>query len=567
MCNEMATRKKYVLGDPNLGIYNESISQSKNRDIRNINFNTTFYFAKLIKTMFGPKGLNKMLLDSSKNFIITQKGHKVLAHLKDRLPIVQLLINLVETQEKLFGDGTKTVLLLTAFLLEKAKKLLEKGIPAQIVNEGLSLGTKKTLEILENNVIEINENNKQYLGNIINSVMINRISTHDKKVFTDYLLRLANYSEEIEYSDILYRKVHGKAINESELINGMIIYKEKPNSKMPESIDEPKIVLIKRNLDFFIRDNLNMSRNIEISDPSEYDRFLSFSKDYYTKLSKDLSKLGINIILSEKKMNLFFIETCANLGMIALELVGEEEIKKLSKLLNLNVISDIQNIEEDEIGTAERAEFTKIARDEMLIISLKQSKIFTFLLRGGTKHVLDELEETIKTSTKVVIQTVKNNKVLPGGGALESEIACQLRKYASSFSNRLQLIILEIAKAYENIPGYLIKNSGLDPLDLVPKLRKMHVENQRYSGFDANANGLVNVFDRGIFDDYIVKKSLIKAASDAAKQIIRVNGLIMVKDRALHKKIEDHKTKFKSQKHEKRLKDYFKEKEEDLFSM
>ncbi len=248
-------KRTYKLGDPNSGIYNESVSQSKGKDIIDINFNTTFYYAKLIKTMFGPKGLNKMLIDSSKNAKITQKGHKVVRHLKNRLPIVQLLMNLVETQEKLHGDGTKTVLLLTAFLLEKAKRLLNQGIPPQIINEGINLAIKKALEVLEDNIIILNEKSEDILKNLINSIMMNKISTYGKEVFIKYLLNLSAYSNEIEFSDILYRKIHGKSIKESELINGMIIYKEKPNVKIPKSIDHPKIILVKRNLDFFIRDN------------------------------------------------------------------------------------------------------------------------------------------------------------------------------------------------------------------------------------------------------------------------------------------------------------------------
>ncbi len=277
--------------------------------------------------------------------------------------------------------------------------------------------------------------------------------------------------------------------------------------------------------------------------------------------------MGINIILCEKKINPFFIEQCATLGIMALELVGEEEIKKLSKLLNSRVISDIQNIEDEEIGTAEHAEFKKIAGDEMLIISLKNTKIFTFLLRGGTKHVMDELEETLKSAIKVMIQTSKNKKVLPGGGALESEIACKLKKYASNFSNRIQMVILEISKAFENVSGYLVKNSGQDPLELIPKLRKLHLENQNYFGFDTTSNQLTDVVKQGIFDGYACKRNLIKSASDAAQQIIRVNGLIMVRDKALYDKFEKEKTLIKSQKHDKRISDYLTEKEDDLFSL
>lgn len=565
-------KKPYILGDPNLGIYNAAVSQFKTEEIRKINFNMSFLFAKTLRTMLGPIGSNKILINSANEVSITQKGSKVVKLFKNRLPINQLLINLAETQENICGDGTKTVILLTAFLLEKAKDLLNRGISPQLINEGFSISTRESLEILEKNAIILKEYDKIIIKQLLESIMVNRLSDKSKQTFIDYLLNVIdsndlffNFPNDFDFSNILFRKIHGKSTDESEIIKGMIIYKEKPNSKVPIGIINPRILLIRRTLDFFIRDNTKELKEVNIEDPNQYGKLLDFKMEYYKNLALFFKKREIKVIFCQKHINKYLIDYCASLGIIALELIGKEELEKLSKMLNINVIADINNFSQEEIGIAESIEFKKVGNEEMLFIKKENSKLWTLLLRGGSDYVLEELEESIKSALKVAIQTIKDKKFLPGGGALESEIAYNLKKYSENFSNKIQLVILEFGKALENIPAYLIRNSAKDPLDLITELRKLHKNGQIHLGFDCNSKKIINVIEQGIFDGYQVKKHLIKIACEAARQIIRVDGLIMVFNKELQQDLENQKREGKNEKRAEELKKFFKENEEEMF--
>jgi chaperonin GroEL (HSP60 family) len=372
--------------------------------------------------------------------------------------------------------------------------------------------------------------------------------------------------KDFDPANIIFRKLAGKGVSESKFINGMIIYKDRPNTKVPTRIDNPKLLLIRRNLDFFVSDNLKNPREIDIKDSSEYSNFLQFNMSYYENMAKNIKNRGINAIFCQKKVNKYFIDYCASIGIIALELVGEEELKKLSEITDANIISDPNIFSDEDVGTADLIEFRKITNDEMLFIHVGKSRVLTFLLRGGLKYIMEELEEVLETTFKVSIQTLKDQKILPGGGALECEIAFALKTYSKTFHDRLQYVIEEFGKAFENIPAFIILNSSADPLDLIPSLRKAHANGQMYDGFDCTSHSLVNVVNHGIFDGYKAKKHQIKIASEVARQIIRIDKMIMVTNPELQKKLDASTKASKAQEHDKRLRRYFKDKEEEMFT-
>ncbi|MDD1778451.1 MAG: TCP-1/cpn60 chaperonin family protein, partial [Candidatus Helarchaeota archaeon] len=411
------------------------------------------------------------------------------------------------------------------------------------------------------------------LIDLLHSVLNDKLSHQENQFFIDLLLKnllipdsLHLLSKGFSSSDILFRKVHGKSIKESMILNGMIIYKNKPKSPLPDKITNPKILLINRSLDFFIPDNAKPIREINIKDPSEYDKFLRFNVTYYGKIADFLHQNGINAIFCQKKINPSLIDYCGIQGIIAMELIGEEEIKKLSKMLKVQVISDIQDFSEDEIGLADSIEFKKIANDEMLFISLQSSPIMTFLLRGGTNQVLEELEEILSSACRVAVQTIEDRKLLPGGGAYECQVARILKNYSNNFPGKLQYVIYELANAFENLPAFLILNSGGAPLDLIPQLRALHTNGQTHAGYDCHSNMVVNVINYGIFDSYKVKKHLLRLASEVSRQILRVDGLVMVFDRKLHEQLEAEGKQEKQKDYNEKLKKFFQKEEEGMFA-
>lgn len=555
-------------------IYNDAVSSLGDKDAQVVNFDITRAIAKVIMSMFGPKGLNKMIIPFSNDPIITQKGDKVVKTFKSRIPITLMLLDLVKTQEKNCGDGTKTALLLTAFLLEKTRDMLALGIPPHIINKGFYIAMNKALEILEDNIIQFDFQNEHQLIAIIKSVMNHKFTYHYKESHIELIVEtlknntdLFFKSQVFVYSDIMFRKVPGKSANDSELINGMIIYKDKPNLSLPNKITNAGILLIRKSLDFFIQGNKELfPKEVEINSKEMLQEFSNFRNTYYGNLARLLKQKGVDVILCQKKINPYFVDYCASIGIIALELVGEEDIKKLTKLLEVNVISSLSDLSNIKLGNADSIEFKKISGDEMFFINIESSKILTFLIRGGIAPLMDELEEILNGSLRVAIQTVKDKKLLPGGGALECEISQKLKNYAQNYPNKYQIVIKEYAKAIENLPAHLIMNSAAEPLDLIPQLRAEHSNGQKHMGFNCTVNDIVDVVKKGIYDGYFTKKHIIKIASELARQIIRVDYLIMVYDRKLYEQIEKEGKEVKSQKHQEKVRKYLNKKDEDLFS-
>jgi chaperonin GroEL (HSP60 family) len=516
--------------------------------------------------MYGPKGLNKMIIPITNETVVTQKGLRVVKTYKSRVPITLMLINLAETQEKKCGDGTKTVLLLTSFLLEKAKEMLRQGISAQIINKGYFIAMTKALDILEDNTILLSDDFQNELSSVIRSVMNNKLTSTSKKIFIDLILKtivdnkkLLIDANDFDFSDIFYRKVQGKGIHESEVIKGMVIYKDKPTHSIPSKITNPRILLIKQNLDFFLPQNHEAyQKDVYIDSVEKYRQFSQFNNSYYKNLALFFKEKGVDVILCRRKVNKSFIEFCAELGIITLELVGKEDLNKLSKMLEVSVISSIKDFSSAEIGTANLVEYKKITDDEMLILKKEDSPIFTFLLRGGSPLILDELEEIINTSFRVALDTIRDRKFLPGGGALECELSQKLKEYANSYSNKYQLVITEYAKALENLPAYLIINSAKDPFDLIPQLKAEHSNGNCRMGFNSYSNEIIDVIYNGIFDGYNAKKHAIKIASAMARQILRVDGLVMVYDRKLYEKIEEEGKQHRKANHQERIRQHIK---------
>lgn len=549
-------------------IYNDAVSSLGDKDVQVVNFDITRTIAKSIMSMFGPKGLNKMIIPVSNETIITQKGDKVVKTFKSRIPITLMLLDLVKIQEKNCGDGTKTALLLTAFLLEKTRDMLALGIPPQIINKGFYIAMNKALEILEDNVIQFDFQNEQQLIAIIKSVMNHKFTYLNEESHIELILKtLKNNTNDFDYSDIIFRKVQGKSINDSELINGMIVYKDKPNSSLPDKITNASILLIHKSLDFFVPGNKELyPKEVEINSKEMLQEFSQFRNTYYGNIARLLKQKGVDVILCQKKINPYFVDYCASIGIVALELVGEEELKKLTKLLGVNIISSLNDLSNTKLGVADSVEFKKITGDEMFFINIAGSKILTFLIRGGNPPLMGELEEILNGSLRVAIQTVKDKKLLPGGGALECEISQKLKNYAQNYSNKYQIVIKEYAKAIENLPAHLIMNSAAEPLDLIPQLRAEHSNGQKHMGFNCTVNDIVDVVKEGIYDGYFTKKHVIKIASELARQIIRVDSLIMVYDRKLYEQIEKEGKEVRSQKHQEKARKYLNKKDEDLFS-
>ncbi len=552
-------------------VYNEAVTCVSGNDLLESNIRESKAIAHMIAPMFGPDGLYKLITRGHDELEITQKGSSVAKLFKTRLPVVQMLVKLAEFQERECGDGTKTALLLTGLFLDKARDMLAQGMHPHTINEGFSLATRRALEILEDCAIPLETTDDLTIRGIFTSILARRIPVDVQQHCFDLAMQIMkrakitpNGTSKMDLNDIQFRKVPGRSMLASEVVEGVIINKQKPVSSLPDKIEHPRVILVQSSLDLFTNDSSKTGVETDVRNVAKLVEFSQYTKNYYDNLAAALQAKGVNVILCQKQINESLISSCAARGIIALELVGEEPIKNLSRVLDKGPVATVRDLSRSDIADASLVEFRRFTKDEMCIITSEKSKISTFVLRGGTNAVLNVLEESLKSALAVIMQSLNDQKVLPGGGALDCEIAFELQRLARTLPNKLQIVVSEYAKALESIPGYIVMNSGNDPVDVVTSLKAAHESGDKWAGFNCNANSIVDTRKATIFDGYKVKKQALRTSVDVACQIVRVNDMIMVHDRALFEKKEQEIKDARNVRRNEKLRKYMKTHEVDM---
>ena len=554
-------------------ILNEAYKEFNGINAFIINLKISKMLANLIKGMFGPYGFGKLIEDSSNNFRFTHKGHNTLKFLKKKLPFAKIYYKYLETQEQICGDGTKSIILFSHLLLEKAFSLIEQGFSPALIYKGFSIAAKLALKVLEENIIIIKNNDWERIKALIYNVFSNRFEINIKDFFSRLIINelktkrlMNNEVDKFSFDNILFKRITGKNVLDSDIINGLIIFREKPFSFLPNIIKNPKIILVNNRLDFFIKENKKFMFEANIDTPSKLKEFHDFNVKYYNKIAITLKEKGINVIFCKKSINKELIKSCTKKGIIALELIQKDDFEILSKILQVKFVSSLNDISNQNIGTADFIEFKTFSDKKLLLIGRDSCDFLTFLIFGCNNYILDDLEESLKAALKVLINTIKDKKILPGGGALECEITKTLREKAKKEHGKVQVVILEYGKALESLISYVFMNAGEDPLELIPNLRFKHYLNRKYSGFDCYMKKIVNVIEEGIFDGYRVKRLMFRLVDELIRQILRIDNLIILANKELNDKLKNEKETIKIMKRNEEMRNFFKKNEEKMFS-
>jgi chaperonin GroEL (HSP60 family) len=560
-------------GKSSLQRFNEDLLSKKMKylkegNVRKVNLRSAYLIVKPLISMFGPKGSLKMLIDASGDIQITNKGFSVLKSLKNDLPLIRYLINLAESQYEIYGDGVKTLVILTLLLIEKAIELQELGIHAQKICEGYNIATKKSLEILWNSAQDYsNEYRKNLIKTVCNNVYSDKTVNFIINSFSEIFKKMDKEGNKPKLDDIYFIKQAGHRLEDSKLLEGLILKRERPNKNFYTNYKNLKVLIIKRTFDFFAKDNLAIDKEFLVENIEAYNSILDIKQNFYDKIINKLKRYGIKLIFCQKRIDNDFINALAENGIISYELIDQNIIKTLMKLTKANLISNFNNFSEKDIGFVQDLKFRieEIKKDR-LYLKNQDSNIFTFLLRGMNVKILNDFIETIKTIFKVLGNT---KRILPGAGAIELEIAAILKKYALNFSGKEQLAILNYAKTFENIPAYLIKNSGGSVFDSALKLRSIHANSEinevNNIGYDCIENNICDSFTSGILDSYNIKRQIIIASNEAAQQIIRIDGMVIC-SKIEEKKLEKSRQQEIGDIRKKDITKFFK-KEEDLFDL
>jgi len=508
-------------------IMSENVSRTLGKDAQRNNILAAKVVAEIVKTTLGPKGMDKMLVDSTGNIVVTNDGVTILEEMEIEHPAAKMMVEIAKTQESEVGDGTTTAAVLGGKLLENAEKLLDRKIHPTVIVKGYKLASDKALEILNENALTLES--KKTLKQIAMTAMTGKGAEGYKEKLSDLIVGAVDAiatGKEINLDAIKIQKLKGNGVGESELIQGIVLDKERANNAMPSQIKQAKILLTDVALELR---NPETEAKISVSTPEQLESFVLSEEKYLKDMTDRIIASGANVIFCQKGIDDVAQYYLAKAGIFAVRRVPRSDMEKIASATSGKIISNLREISADDFGYADVVEEIKKGDDALTYIrGCKNPKAVTIVIRGGTSHVLDEIERAIKDGLGDVVSAINSGKVVAGGGAIEIEVAKRLRAYAKTIGGREQLGIEEFANSLESIPEALAENAGLDPIDTLAELRRRHEAGEANAGLNLyGGNTIENTFAAGIVEPLKVKTQAISSASEFATMILRIDDVLV----------------------------------------
>ncbi len=509
----------------------EGTLRSKGKDAQTNNIAAAKAVADTVKTTLGPKGMDKMLVDSLGDITITNDGVTILDEMQIEHPAAKMMVEVAKAQNEAVGDGTTTAVVLAGELLKKAGELLEQDIHPIIVTRGFKLAKGKALEALERFATKVGIEDEKSLKQIANTAMTGKSAERASDYLAELTVKAVKKVSEpgdgkvvVDTENIKMEKKHGGSIVDTTLIDGILIDKEVVHSGMPRYSRNAKIALIDAAIEV---KELEGDAKISIDSPEKMQAFLNEEEKMLKDMVEKIMEVGANVVLCQKGIDDVAQHFLAKKGILAARRVKKSDMEKLARATGAKIASKISELSRDDLGYAGNVEERKVGTDKMIFVEkCKDPKAVTILIRGGTEHVVDEVERAIEDAVKDVAAALELGKMVPGGGASEIEVARAVRKYADSFSGREQLAVLAFANAMEVIPRSLAENAGMDPIDKLAMLRSEHEKGKSESGLDITSGRVVSMMREGIVEPLKIKLQAVKSATEAAEMILRIDDLI-----------------------------------------
>ena len=494
------------------------------RDAQRMNILAGKVLAETVRTTLGPKGMDKMLVDSLGDIVVTNDGVTILKEMDIEHPAAKMLVEVAKTQEDEVGDGTTTAVIIAGELLKKAENLLDMDIHPTIVAMGYRQAAEKAQEIL--NDISIDADDNDTLIKVAMTAMTGKGTEKAREPLARLVVDAVKQVEEdgeVEIDHIKIEKKDGAIVEESKLVQGVIIDKERVHPGMPKKVEDAKIALL--NCPIEVKET-EVDAEIRITDPTQMQAFIEQEEQMIRDMVSSIVDTGAQVVFSQKGIDDLAQHYLSKAGVMAVRRVKKSDIEKLSKATGAKVVTNIEDLSADDLGDAGIVSEKKISGEEMIFVEdCKEPKAVTLLVRGSTGHVVSEIERAIDDAIGVVAATVEDGKVVAGGGAPEIEIAKRLKDYADAISGREQLAITAFAEALEVVPKTLAENAGLDSIDSLVDLRAAH-ENSVFMGLDVFEGAVTDMYEAGVIEPHRVKKQAILSASEAAEMILRIDDVI-----------------------------------------
>ncbi|MCL2157292.1 MAG: TCP-1/cpn60 chaperonin family protein [Methanobrevibacter sp.] len=511
-------------GSQPIFILPEDTERFKGRDAQRMNIMAGKILAETIRTTLGPKGMDKMLVDSMGDVVITNDGVTILREMDIAHPAAKMLVEIAKNQEEVVGDGTTTAVIIAGELLKKAEELLEEGIHPTTIILGYRRAVAKVLEIL--NDISLDAKDYDTLMKVAMTAMTGKGSEKAKEPLAKILVEAVMKVEEegkVDKKSINIQRVSGSSVDESQIIDGILVDKGKADPNMPKEVKNAKIALLKYPLE--VKD-LETDAKINLTNPAQMQAFLDNEEQMIQEMIEKIIDSGANVLFCQKGIDDIAMHYLSRAGILAVKRTKKSDMGRLKKATGANLVTNIEDLSSDDLGEAGIV-YEKKVFDQMMIFieECMDPKAVSILLRGSTRHITAEIERAMEDAMGVVAATLEDGKVLIGGGAPEIEIAKQLKEFAETISGRQQLSVAAFAESLEIVPKTLAENAGLDSIDILVDLRASH-ETSSSMGLDVFEGKVVDMELKGVIEPQRVKKQAIRSAEEATEIILRIDDMI-----------------------------------------
>ncbi|MEM3622476.1 MAG: thermosome subunit beta [Candidatus Bathyarchaeia archaeon] len=516
-------------------VLKEGTGRTTGREAQRNNIMAAKIIAETIKTTLGPKGMDKMLVSSFGDVSITNDGATIMKELDVQHPAAKMLVEVAKAQDNEVGDGTTTAVVLAGELLNKAENLLDQNIHPTVIIDGYKKASEKAQEILEEMAIPISiKDNERLIDVAVTSMGSKGITVakeHFAKLAVEAVKQVAEEKDGKLKADIDLIKVlkkHGKSLEETELVKGMVIDKEVAHPQMPKLVTKAKIALLNAKLEI---EKTEFDAKINIESPEQMKLFLDEEERMLKEMVDKIAETGANVVFCEKGIDDVALHFLAKRGILAVKNVSSSDMEKLAKATGGKIMASVKELTADVLGEAKIVEEVKIGDDKLVYVrECKNPKAVTIVVRGGTEHVVDEAERSLHDALCVVRNAIEDGKIVAGGGAPEAHVARHLREYAVKVGGREQLAIEAFADAIEAIPLTLAENAGLDPIDIMVALRAKHESAASPSyGVDVFSGKVRDMLELNVVEPLRVKQQVVKSATEAANMILKIDDLIAAK--------------------------------------
>lgn len=507
----------------------EGHKRDQGKNAQRMNIMAAKIVADTVRTTLGPKGMDKMLVDSLGDVIVTNDGVTILKEMNIEHPAAKMVVEIAKTQEDEVGDGTTTAVVLAGEFLKNAEELLNKGIHPTIITRGFRLAAEKSQEILNRCAEDVTIDDDSILNSIamtamtgkgaefakekLSAIVLDAVKTVIEKTPTGYYLNRDNVKIE---------KRVGDGVEDTELVKGIILDKEIVNTSMPRKIIGARILLVDSALEIH---DTEIDAKIQITDPSQLQAFLNNEQQMLKDIADKIVKSGANVVFCQKGIDDYVQHILAKRGILAARRVKKSDMDKLSLATSTSVVSSLEDI--GKLGEAGVVEEVRVGDDNMIYVrDCKNPRAVTILARGGTEHVVDEVKRVMEDAIGDLGAALRVGKVVPGAGACEMELAKELGKFSETMSGREQLAVKAFANAIEVIPTTLAENAGLDPIDVLAELKSAHEKNHKSSGINVFTGKVMDAWKEGVIEPLKIKTQAIKSASEVAVMILRIDDII-----------------------------------------